>query len=251
MISAKIKLEIMRHAKDEYPREACGVITQKSRVQKYHRIKNVHPEPENHFEMDACEYAEACEHGEVIAIFHTHCGDGATTLPSAHDTCICDEMGVTWIIVSLPEGDMRFVEPQSRPLTGRPWSLGSYDCWGLVMAWHKEHGVTLNDFRKPYEWWKPEHGENLYEENYLKEGFLPTNQEPKPGDMIMMQLQSGVINHAGIYVGENQLLHHAYGKLSRLDIYSGWYQEHTRLIVRHKELINVDIREEVQRLRGC
>lgn len=110
---------------------------------------------------------------------------------------------------------MRFVEPQSRPLTGRPRSLGSYDCWGLVMARHKEHGVILNDFRKPYEWWKPEHGENLYQDNYLKEGFVPTGKEPEPGDMVIMQLQAPVWNHAGIYLGDNQLLHHAFGKLSR------------------------------------
>lgn len=31
MISAKIKLEIMTHAQEEYPRECCGVVTQKGR----------------------------------------------------------------------------------------------------------------------------------------------------------------------------------------------------------------------------
>lgn len=237
MISAKIKLEIMRHAQDVYPAECCGVVTQKSRVQRYHRIKNVHDDPENHFLMDADEYTEI-EDGdhEIIAIVHSHTGDGATTLPSAHDTCMCDEMGVTWVIVSLPEGDMRMVEPATRPLIGRPWSLGSYDCWGLIMAWHKEQGVLLNDFRKPYEWWKPEYGENLYQENYLKEGFIPTGKEPELGDMIIMQLQAPVWNHAGIYLGNNQILHHAFGKLSRSDIYSGWYQDHTVMICRHKDL---------------
>lgn len=236
MISAKIKLEIMRHAQDVYPAECCGVITQKSRVQRYHRIDNIHDEPEKHFAMEPIQYAEATDSGELIAVVHSHTGDGATTLPSAHDTCMCDEMGVTWVIVSLPEGDMRMVEPAKRPLIGRPWALGSYDCWGLIMAWHKEQGVILNDFRKPYEWWKPEHGENLYQENYLKEGFVPTGKEPQPGDMIIMQLQAPVWNHAGIYVGDNQILHHAFGKLSRTDLYYGWYQEHTVMVCRHKEL---------------
>lgn len=236
MISAKIKLEIMQHVKEEYPKEACGVITQKSRVQKYHRITNVHDDPENHFEMDAVEYAESLDKGELIAVVHSHCGDGASTIPSAHDSCVCDEMGVSWIIVSWPEGDMRIVEPQERPLIGRPWSLGAFDCWGLIMAWHKQHGVVLNDFRKPYEWWKSEYGENLYQDNYLKEGFVETNEPPKPGDMVIMQLSSPVWNHAGIYLGNNQLLHHAFGKLSRIDLYSGWYQEHTVKICRHKDL---------------
>lgn len=238
MLSPKIKLEIMQHVQEEYPRESCGVVTQKSRVQKYHRVDNVHDDPENHFLMDAVQYAEIEDNPnwETIAIVHSHCGDGASTIPSAHDLCVCDEMAVSWIIFSWPEGDMRIIEPQARPLIGRPWSLGSFDCWGLIMAWHKEQGIFLNDFRKPYEWWKPEHGENLYQDNYIKEGFVETNQEPQPGDMVIMQLQSPVWNHAGIYLGDNKILHHAFGKLSREDIYSGWYQEHTKMICRHKDL---------------
>lgn len=238
MLLPKIKMDIMRHVQEEYPREACGVVVQKSRVQKYHRIDNIHPDPENHFIMDDTQYAEISENDawEIIAIVHSHCGDGASTIPSAHDLCMCDESGVSWVIASWPEGDLRIVEPQARPLIGRPWSLGSFDCWGLIMSWHKEHGITLNDFRKPYEWWKPEHGENLYQDNYIKEGFIETNQEPQPGDMIIMQLQAPVWNHAGIYLGDNKILHHAFGKLSREDVYSGWYQEHTKMICRHKDL---------------
>lgn len=238
MLLPKIKMDIMRHVQEEYPREACGVVVQKSRVQKYHRIDNIHPDPENHFIMDDTQYAEISENDawEIIAIVHSHCGDGASTIPSAHDLCMCDESGVSWVIASWPEGDLRIVEPQARPLIGRPWSLGSFDCWGLIMAWHKGQGITLNDFRKPYEWWKPEHGENLYQDNYIKEGFIETNQEPQPGDMIIMQLQAPVWNHAGIYLGDNKILHHAFGKLSREDVYSGWYQEHTKMICRHKDL---------------
>lgn len=234
MLQPKIKLAIMRHVEEEYPREACGVVTQKSRVQKYHPITNVHSDPENHFEMDATEYVSAVDSGELIAVVHSHCGDGATTLPSAHDTCVCDEMGVSWVIVSWPEGDMRIIEPESRPLTGRPWALGSYDCWGLIMAWHREQGVELHDFRKPYEWWKK--GENLYEDNYLREGFIPTGKDPEPGDMVIMRLSSDVWNHAGIYLGNNQLLHHYSNQLSKVDIYSGWFQEHAVMVCRHKDL---------------
>lgn len=238
MLQPKIKMAIFEHAKEVYPHECCGVVTQKGRVQKYWRVDNVHSDPENHFQMHPVQYAEIEDDAELttIAIVHSHTGDGATTLPSAHDKCIMNEMQVPWVIVSLPEGDLRVVNPESIPLIGRPWALGSYDCWGLVMAWHREQGVILNDFRKPYEWWKPEHGENLYQENYLAEGFVETGKDPEPGDMVIFQLQANVWNHAGIYVGNNQILHHAFGKLSRHDIYSGWYQDHAVMICRHKDL---------------
>lgn len=241
MFQAKIKAAIFMHAQEVYPHECCGVVTQKGRVQKYHRIDNIHADPENHFQMDSQQYGEITvdDSREIVAIVHSHTGDGATTMPSAHDTCMCDETGVSWIIVSIPEGDMRVIEPEARPLIGRPWALGSYDCWGLIMAWHREQGIELNDFRTDYEWWKPEHGENLYQDNYLKEGFIPTGKDPEPGDMVIFQLQADVWNHAGIYLGDNQLLHHTSGKLSRQDIYSGWYQDHAVMVCRHKDLKNV------------
>ncbi|WBF80868.1 hypothetical protein DDONNNOJ_00045 [Citrobacter phage BSwS KMM3] len=133
MINAKIKLEIMRHANDVYPNECCGLVTQKSRVQKYHRIDNVSKEPEKHFEMDAEQYAEVEDGGaDIIAIVHSHTGEGATTIPSAHDLCMCDETGVSWVIVSIPEGDMRIIEPQSRPLIGRPGRLELMIVGGLL-----------------------------------------------------------------------------------------------------------------------
>ena len=238
MINGKIKMAIFEHAKSVYPNECCGVVTQKGRVQKYWPVDNVHSEPEKGFQLDSVQYASIEGNADLttIAIVHSHTGDGATTLPSAHDLCVLNEMELPWVIVSLPEGDMRVVHPEAMPLIGRPWSLGSFDCWGLIMAWHKEQGVILNDFRKPYEWWKPEYGENLYQDNYIKEGFVETGKDPEPGDMVIMKLQAEVWNHAGIYLGNNQLLHHAFGKLSKTDIYSGWFQEHTVMVCRHKDL---------------
>lgn len=236
MLTDKVKADIVQHVIDVYPQEACGVVTQKSRAQRYHRIDNVHRDPENHFEMDSEQYATIEAERKIIAIVHSHTGDGASTIPSAHDTCICNEMGIPWVIVSWPEGDMRIVEPESLPLTGRPWSIGSYDCYGLVMEWHKQHGIILTDYRLDFEWWNLEHGMSLYKDYYLSEGFVPTGQPPQVGDMIIMQLSAPTWNHAGIYVGDNQILHHMHSKLSSIDIYSGWYQEHTVMVCRHKDL---------------
>ena len=57
MLTPKIKLEIFQHAKEAYPHECCGVVTQKGRAQKYHRITNASKDPENEFILDSGEYA--------------------------------------------------------------------------------------------------------------------------------------------------------------------------------------------------
>nr|UVN04729.1 MAG: protein of unknown function DUF1175 [Bacteriophage sp.] len=236
MLTPKIKMQIMQHAKEVYPHECAGLVTQKSRVQKYHRLDNVSQDPENESMPDETQYALASLEGEPIAFVHSHTGDGATTVPSATDLCFCDESGLSWVIVSIPEGDMRIIEPKRRPLIGRPWALGAYDCYGLVMDFHKRHGVTLTDRRLPFEWWKPEYKEDLYRDYWREDGFIENTGDPEVGDMIIFQLQAEKWNHAGIYVGNNNILHHAFGKLSRRDIYSGWYEQHKVLICRHKDL---------------
>ncbi|MBI0320618.1 C40 family peptidase [Streptomyces javensis] len=41
-------------------------------------------------------------------------------------------------------------------------------------------------------------------------------------------------NHAGIYLGDGQMLHHLYGRLSEAAPYGGMWSERTRYIVRHE-----------------
>jgi proteasome lid subunit RPN8/RPN11 len=238
MINPKITLEIFRHAREVYPQECCGVITQKGRVQTYHRVTNVAREPEKAFVLDSNEFAEICDDREPAYIVHSHTGDGATTKPSAADICSCNECEITYVIVSLPEGDMRILQPEKMSLVGRPWSLGTFDCWGLVMSFHEKHGVKLKDYRVDYPWWQNEYPDNIYDENWESEGFEIINDYSNipVGSMIMMQVQSEKTNHAGIYVGGGMFLHHLYGKLSKLDFYSEYYQQRTVRIVRHKDL---------------
>ena len=42
------------------------------------------------------------------------------------------------------------------------------------------------------------------------------------------------LNHVGVYVGEQRLLHHVKGRLSSRDIWGGYYQKNTGRIVRYR-----------------
>lgn len=237
MLTPKCKLEIFRHANEVYPQECCGVVTQKGMAQKYHRITNVSKTPEQSFILDAMEFMEISDNENVVYVVHSHTGDGATTRPSAADICSCNECELPYVIVSIPEGDLRIIQPEKMPLTGRPWGLGSFDCWGLVMEFHKLHGVKLNDYRVDYQWWTNEHLDNIYDDNWELEGFELVRGDDIPvGSMIMMQIQSEKTNHAAIYIGDNKILHHLYGKMSKVDLYGDYYRERTVRIVRHKDL---------------
>jgi cell wall-associated NlpC family hydrolase len=45
---------------------------------------------------------------------------------------------------------------------------------------------------------------------------------------------SGNPNHIAVYIGNEMILHHGHGRLSRRDIYGGFWQKHTTHHLRHK-----------------
>ncbi|WP_391528483.1 C40 family peptidase [Photorhabdus akhurstii] len=227
---------IFAHAESAYPHECCGVIAQKSRVEKYFPCRNLATEPEEQFHLDPVDYINAEDWGTVTAIVHSH--PDATTQPSELDKAQCDATELPWIIVSWPEGDLRTVQPRGElPLIGRPFVLGHTDCWGLIMSYFKqEHDIALNDYRVDYHWWENSK-ENRYLDNWYECGFREFSGEPKVGDMVIMQVSAPVANHAGILLSDNMLLHHMCGQLSQRVPYGGYWKERTVRVLRHKDLL--------------
>ncbi|MDX7986704.1 peptidase P60 [Xenorhabdus sp. 12] len=224
---------IFEHAKQAYPQECCGVIAQKGRVEKYLPCKNLAPNPTEQFQLDPHDYLEAAKWGTIIGIVHSH--PDATTLPSDLDEAQCDFTELPWHIVSYPEGDFRTIYPRGElPLVGRPFVLGVYDCYGLVMSYYRQqHGIELHDYRVNYPWW--EQGENLYMDNFEQAGFTEVVGDPQEGDVLLMQVQADVVNHAGILVAGNLLLHHLYGQLSQKVPYGGYWKDRTIIILRYNK----------------
>lgn len=227
---------IVTHAAEVYPAECCGVVAQKSRVERYFPCRNIAENPTEQFHLSPEDYIAAEEWGTVTGIVHSH--PDATTQPSELDKAQCDAMAIPWHIVSYPEGDLRTVMPRGElPLVGRAFVLGHTDCWGLVMSYFRQtHGIVLNDYRVDYPWWESGR-ENLYLDNWYECGFREFSGPPRPGDMVIMQVSAPVANHAGILLDDGMLLHHMYGMLSQRVPYGGYWKDRTVKIVRHNLLL--------------
>ncbi|TBL52744.1 peptidase P60 [Hafnia paralvei] len=228
---------IVAHAAEVYPAECCGVVAQKSRVERYFPCRNIAENPTEQFHLSPEDYIAAEEWGTVTGIVHSH--PDATTQPSELDKAQCDAMAIPWHIVSYPEGDLRTVMPRGElPLVGRAFVLGHTDCWWLVMSYFRQtHGIVLNDYRVDYPWWESGR-ENLYLDNWYECGFREFSGPPQSGDMVIMQVSAPVANHAGILLDDGMLLHHMYGMLSQRVPYGGYWKDRTVKIVRHMSLIN-------------
>jgi proteasome lid subunit RPN8/RPN11 len=227
---------IMAHAREGYPEEVCGVLIQVGCQQQYVRCRNTATSPTEQFVLHPEDYAAAEELGTVIGIVHSH--PDATSQPSNLDKAQCDATELPWHIVSWPEGDFQTIMPRGDlPLIGRPFVLGHTDCWGLIMSYFRqEHGIELTDYRVDRHWWEDGQEGNFYQDCWYECGFREFYGEPQPGDMVIMQVQSGKWNHAGILLEGNMLLHHLYGHLSQRVPYGGYWRERTMKIVRYKSV---------------
>lgn len=226
---------IMVHAEAEYPRECCGIVAQKSRVERYFPSRNLADNPTEQFHLSPEDYVTAAEWGTITMIVHSH--PDATTQPSELDQLQCDVNELPFVIASWPEGDIRTIYPRGdRPLVGRQFVLGHADCWSLIMDYYRqEHGLILPNYSVERHWW--EEGENLYMDNWHDCGFREFDGAPQAGDMVIMQVSAPVANHAGILLEDGMLLHHMYGMLSQRVPYGGYWKERTVKVLRHKELM--------------
>ncbi len=115
---------VQKHAAAEYPRECCGLIIRSRRSQRYVPCENTAADAGEEFRIAPKAYAEAEDQGEIVAVVHSH--PDATSRPSAADVAMCNASGLTWHILSWPEGDLRTIEPVDQvPLLGRARAWGA------------------------------------------------------------------------------------------------------------------------------
>jgi proteasome lid subunit RPN8/RPN11 len=229
-----LQKEVLQHAKDEFPKECAGLVAVVKGRRRYFPCKNLAETPDEHFILDPTDYLEVEKKGEIMAVVHSHPITSAT--PSPADRVACEKVGVPWFVVNPTTEEWGYCEPIGfkLPYVGREFSHGIVDCYSLCRDWYeREFGLKMYDYHRRDQWW--EKGENLYLDNFEKEGFhtIPF-EELAYGDALLMHLESTVPNHAAVYIGNQMVLHHVQGRLSSRDIYGGYYQKMTAKVLRHE-----------------
>lgn len=227
-ITDKVIAGVIAHAIADYPNEACGIITAKSR---YVRMTNTAAVPEKDFRISP---EELLKH-DVGAIVHSH-PDGPD-FPSESDIAGQINTAVPWgicVVDSLGAASVPYFWGSfeyTPPLIGRQFrhgpsgSDGRGDCYALIRDWYQsERGITLPDFARADGWWTVDKGDkDLYVDHFDEAGFVEIRaDEVKDGDVFMGRVLSEKINHAGIYIGGGMILHHLSGRESRREPLGRW-----------------------------
>ncbi len=111
-------------------------------------------------------------------------------------------------------------------LTGRRFEHGVTDCYTLFRDAYHLAGIEMPNFHRGDDWWR--HGQNLYLDNMEATGFYRVAlTEAQPGDVLLCCFGSSVPNHAAIYCGDGELLHHIPEQLSKREVHRQMAATHT------------------------
>jgi proteasome lid subunit RPN8/RPN11 len=231
---ASLQNQLVAHAMEESPREACGLIVDGQ----YVRCSNIHATPESNFAIGTADYIKAEAQGTIEALFHSH--PSKYNKFSVHDAKACRTMNMPWVMYCLGTGDWHYADPTGNaPYEGRQWHYGISDCYSLVRDFYRrEFGIMMDDFERgeEYEWEDREW--NQFERNFANQGLVAIEQPAQKGDIFLMQLQSPCPNHFGVLAvpSSNIFYHHLLDRLSEANVYGGYWAKHTNKVLRHKEL---------------
>lgn len=229
-----LKPEMLEHARQLTPAEACGLIAVVKGRQKYFPCTNL-AAGLGEFILDPKDYARVESLGEIVAVFHSHPKTAAD--PSEADKVSCESSGLPWVICNPDLETWVQFSPSGyqAPLIGRQYSYGVLDCVQLLRDWYKkEYGLTFPYLLPPnnsQDW----HNNPYLYESLINLGFTEVDKETiKHGDLLLMCLgRSQRPNHGAVYLGDNLILHHISGRLSSKDFYNEYWIKTTHSALRY------------------
>lgn len=234
-LSKKIMKEIFSHAEQCDPHECCGLVVMINGKKVYRPCRNRFSgmEAENRFDILPADYIKAEDEGDILMVVHSHCYINGN--PSDSDKVECEKSGLPWLVVQWPTRQVVQIKPCGfeLPLIGRQFDYGISDCYSLAEDYYeRELNIKLKHLdRPPNEWWK--NGEDFFTKNFKRLRFKEIDAVEKHC-VILMQMRSKFPNHMAIYLGDNMILHHCEGQLSRRDVYGGMWKKHTVKILKYK-----------------
>lgn len=234
------------HARAAYPAESCGLVI----GGRYIACENAALPAEQHTGEDGCgcclcsfsikDEVYLQHSGKIQMVVHSHPNGPAH--PSKADMESQMATDVAWAIIPLDENRIGKTvvwggDCPMAPVIGREFVHGIWDCYSAIRDVFKlgkdaleAQGiegwpyapVDLPVYPRDDQWWTD--GEsNFYEEKPQEIGFIEVSREDvRPGDVFLCRVHSSRLNHGGVLLGNNLILHHLPRRLSRREAAGIW-----------------------------
>ena len=222
------KEKALEHAKQEDPKESCGLLLNIRGKEEYFPCRNLSMTAHQCFIIDPEDYVRADNTGDITAIVHSH--PVTPAVASEADKISCEESNLPWHIVNPKTEIWGYYEPcgYKPDLIGQPWVWGVSDCWSLVRRYYKENlNIELRDWERPT---TPEEfiSNPMFERCAEATGFreLKNDEKLENGDLLFMSILANGLNHVAIFL-DGDVLHHLTDRLSCKEPYNQWLQKCT------------------------
>ena len=228
------KQDALVHAKEQDPKESCGLLLEIKGKEKYFPCKNLSTYSQQCFIIDPNDFIKAEESGNILAVIHSH--PVTPPIASQADKISCENSELPWHIVNPKTEQWGYYEPTGYkpPLIGRHWVWGITDCWALVRDWYEEtKGIILCDWDRPT---TPEEfiADPMFERCAWRTGFRQLRPEEKleNGDLLFMSILTSGLNHVAIFI-DGDVLHHLADRISCKEPYNEWLLKCTGMRLRY------------------
>lgn len=218
---------ILKIAEKSKPNEMCGCIVKTWVAYEFWECTNIAPNPTETFEINWGFYN--CIDDFVQAIVHSH-PRGEPFLSGA-DRQAQVATDLPWILAV--SGSLKWFEPVPH-LRGREFVYDDADCCRLIQDAYHLCGLDLLDCPR-VDMDTDIKQKTLF--RYFKQSdvFYRVAHGLQAGDVILTTSHGKTPDHAALYLGNDEILHHAHGHLSRREPYHSYWQKCTHSVWRHKK----------------
>jgi proteasome lid subunit RPN8/RPN11 len=211
LLSESQRIAIELHIMQEYPKEACGLLTEHD----YIPCRNLHETPEKAFRFDRLEFA--INYKSATALIHSHCRDPRKPVvfdpktPSYADMLGQRRTKLPWLIFEC-EGvgvyePLQFPRIPNTNYIGRPFIWFINDCYTLVQDWYRfELGIELQDYKLDKDYEDIRNLDGIFAEHIESYGFQEVPLEfIQVGDLLLVDNAGFKENHLAIYTDSGVL----------------------------------------------
>lgn len=239
---------IIRHSKEIYPKECCGIITNSSGIINVIPKINRSITPEKSFIIYNDDISDIPQE-QIIGFYHSH---KDSTEFSIADIAFSEKLNKISVLYICDKNEFKFYIPNGAtiPYVGRPFFIGVLDCFTLSRDYFSRElnvdikdldGFTNHPIISDYKEWKSDKYKN-YTDNTLIKDFFAQQGFQEVGDLkkhdIILVKMPGVkfTSHICIYLGDNRILHH-FSEFSEIHSYTNVLKRLTTHTMRHSSLI--------------
>ena len=213
----KIKELAIKH----YPNEMVVGVKNKKLIE----LVNTHSDPTNYFSVDTDEEFDALIHSHIIDLSETQEYYLDRRVPSKMDMITQDQLEIPFGILATDgkeATDILWFPDLERPLLGRTYISNITDCYEMVRSYYYQtYGITLMAIPREWDFWEQE--PNMVLDKYKEAGFKEVLiDDMEVGDLVVLRLPMDYINHLGVYIGDDKLIHHLHDRLSIEDSVPRW-----------------------------